>query len=529
VFQCRNIAKSCQRLVRAALAADGRCPVRTEQLVFRHVKARPGACAVRDCTGRSLSYDQLWSTSARVARQLLGHGVGRGDMVAIALDRSIELILTLVAVARTGAAYVLLDPASPPARNAFIIAETGAVALIGMPDPAPWQPVVTIPTIVPSAAPPISGPTIPPPELDPAADDDLLYVAYTSGSTGRPKGVRATHRAVTHFTLDVKLVEITPDDVVASVSSPASDATTFETWKPLTAGATVAVLPAMTELAPEDWRPVLEREGISVMFLMAGLVDLVARQEPGAFAGLGTLVFGGEALDPRVAMAICEHGAPSRLVLGYGPTETTVFATAYVCTPSTLRGRDRIPLGATLDGYTIAVVDSQLAPVNQGEEGELLIGGPAVADGYLARPEITAERFLTRQGVRMYRTGDMVRLSESNDIMFCGRMDRQVKIRGYRVELEEVERAVLASGLVSGAIVDRAEGGSGNHYLVCFYVIKGGEVSPVTLAAAVASQCPGYMVPARWVRVAALPRNGIGKVDRLRLRRELSDHAQVEA
>ncbi len=500
--------------------------MRAEQLVFGRVEMQPEACAVRDCATRSLTYEQLWRTSGRLATELLRRGVGRGDVVAIALDRGLELIQAMVAVARTGAAYVLLDPVSPPARNAFIVAETGAVVLVGMPDPVPWQPAGTIPIVSPPAA--ASGAagsgrddTVP--AVDPAADSDLLYIAYTSGSTGRPKGVRVTHRAVAHFVSDTALVEITPDDVVASVSSPASDATTFESWKVLAAGASIAVLPPAAELAAEDWRSVLRRAGVSVMFLMAALLDLVARQEPATFAGMGTLVFGGEALDPRVAMAICEHGPPARLVLGYGPTETTVFATAYVCTASSLRGRDRIPLGSALDGYTLTVVDPDLAPVRPEEMGELLIGGPAVADGYLMRPQLTAERFLPTPSGMVYRTGDMVRMSGLGELMFCARTDRQVKIRGYRVELEEVERVVLASGLVSAAVVDHVPGGRGASHLICFYVADAGlepdpALSAVTLAAATARQLPGYMVPARWVRVAAMPLNGIGKVDRARLR-----------
>jgi amino acid adenylation domain-containing protein len=505
--------------------------VRAEWLVYRQVEARPEACAVRDRAARSLTYQQMWRTSGWLAAELIRRGVGRGDVVAIALDRGLELIQAIVAVARTGAAYVLLDPASPPARNAFIVAETGAVALVGMPDPVPWQPAVTIPVVSPPAASSGAGGTGQDdavPALDPAADGDLLYIAYTSGSTGRPKGVLATHRAVAHFVADTALAEITPHDVVASVSSPASDATTFESWKALAVGASIVILPPVTELTAEDWRPVLRREGVSVMFLMAGLLDLIARQEPGTFAGMGTLIFGGEALDPQVAMAVCEHGPPARLVLGYGPTETTVFATAYRCTPSSLRGRDRIPLGSPLDGYTLTVVDPDLAPVRPGEVGELLIGGPALADGYLQRPQITAERFLATPGGPVYRSGDMVRVSDLGELMFCFRSDRQVKIRGYRVELEEVERVVLGTGLVNAAIVDQVPGKTGASHLICYYIPNTGlepdpDLSAVTLAAAAAGQLPGYMVPARWVPTAAMPLNGIGKVDRARLRRELDD------
>jgi amino acid adenylation domain-containing protein len=492
--------------------------MRIEHLVARWVAARPDACAVREhTTGRAVSYRALWQRSGQVAAVLAARGVGRGDVVVVALDRSIELVQAILGVVRTGAAYVLLDPVSPPARNAMIVEEVRAAALVEAAQPAPWCPATAVPQI---AVPLDDGAGGEVPELDPTADQDVAYVAYTSGSTGRPKGVLTSHRAVAHFVADSALVTLGPDDTVASLANPASDATTFELWKPLTAGASVVVLPAVGELGAEDWQPLLEREAVTVMFVMAGLLDLLSRAEPATFSALDTVVFGGEALDPGAVLRVCRHRPPRRLVLGYGPTETTVFATAFVCTPESVGTCDRIPLGSALDGYSLTVIGDDGTEVRPGEVGELCIGGPGVAEGYLARPELTEARFVRRpDGSRFYRTGDRVRALPDRDLEFVGRLDRQVKIRGYRVELEEVERAVLATGAVRAAAVDRAEGSTSAH-LVCFYVPLGPDTGgAVGLSAAVAEQLPGYMIPARWIAVPELPRTGIGKVDRAALRR----------
>ncbi|WP_203856109.1 amino acid adenylation domain-containing protein [Plantactinospora mayteni] len=490
-----------------------------------HVRQRPEAVAVRDQQGRALSYAELWRRSGRLAAALNRRGIGRGDIVVIALDRSLELVEAVLGAARSGAAYVLLDPVSPPLRNAHIVADVRAAAIVETAAPAPWRPASDVPRIVL----PLDGDDDPDGDdagsFDAAdlavGDDDLLYVAYTSGSTGRPKGVMASHRAVTHFVADTALVELTPSDTVASLASPASDATTFELWKPLASGSTIVVLPAIAELTVEDWAPLIERSGLSVMFVMPGLLELVAREQPAAFAGLDTLVFGGEALDPGTARRVCEAGKPRRLVLGYGPTETTVFATSFDCTAESIARRDRIPLGTALDGYDLAVLDPGLRAVPSGETGELCIGGRGVADGYLAQPHVSAERFVDHPEFgRIYRSGDLVRRLPSGDLEFVGRLDRQVKIRGYRVELEEVERSVLASGLVISAAVERIESPAAA-YLACYFVPLPGaapENPAVALAAAVATRLPGYMIPARWIPLPQMPRNGIGKIDRAALR-----------
>jgi amino acid adenylation domain-containing protein len=509
---------------RARMPTRGQRAERIEDLVALQVAERSPAVAVCEPSGRSLTYGQLWDQSGRLAGRLAQLAIGRGNVVGIALDRGIDMVVAALGVARSGAAYVLLDPQSPPARNASILEEVEAAALVDSAVSAPWAPPTTVPRLVL----PLAGSTEPEPapSVSVSAEDEPLYLAFTSGSTGRPKGVIASHRAVIHFSTETVLCALSPDDRVASLSSPASDATTFELWKPLVAGATIVVLPAVAELDVEDWRVVLGESGVTAMFIMAGLLGLILQYDPHAFGQLRTLVFGGEALHPQSLRRIFAGTPPQRLMLGYGPTETTVFATTFECTEQSIAECDRIPLGSALPGYTLFVLDEQQRPVRPGDTGELYIGGPAVANGYLARAQLTAERFVhLADGVGealVYRTGDLVRQLADGNLEFAARVDRQVKIRGYRVELEEVERGILGTGMVEAAIVEKVDD-MGPPHLVCFYrtaePVDGANAgaTAIALSAAVATRLPGYMIPARWIGVSEFPLTTTGKVDRRQL------------
>jgi amino acid adenylation domain-containing protein len=440
-----------------------------------------------------LTYRQLWTRSGELAAALAGHGVTAGDRVAVALDRSAALVVTLLATARLGAAYVPLDALAPPTRTAAILAET-ACAVVVQDSSRPAQP--GIPAVDVASA---NGGTWPEPE--PFDAETPLYLAYTSGSTGRPKGVVVPHRAVLRLVTAPAYCPLGPDDRVAQLATPAFDAITFEVWSTLTAGATVVVPPAAGEIPLGGWGELLRRYEISTMFLTTALFDLIARAEPAAFASLGTLLFGGEAVDPVVVRRVLDAGPPNRLVQVYGPTETTTFATFFECTPETVDGRERVPIGSPLQNTRLCVRDA-----------ELWIGGPGVALGYLDRPEDTAARFVAEAGGGRYRTGDRVRRLPDTTLEFLGRTDRQVKLRGFRVEPGEVEAAVLATGLVDAVAVAKTGDGFLAH-LVGFVVGP----TAVDLAAALRDRLPEYLIPARWVWLPGLPLTSTGKVDRARL------------
>jgi amino acid adenylation domain-containing protein len=501
--------------------------VLVHELVAVQVSARPQQVAVRAWDGDNLTYAELWQRSGDVAAALADLDIGPRDAVVIAADRSPELVVAVLGVARSGACYVLLDPYAPPARQELVRQDVGARVVItaaGQPD---WQ--------LPGATHRLELPLPARDSVPPAVavePEDPLYVAYTSGSTGRPKGVIAPHRAVRNFATLDDLVALTPQDRVASLSSTGSDATTLELWNPLVAGATIVVLPQVTEVPLDEWLAVVRAEGITVMFLMVALFQMVAQRDPSAFASLDTLIFGGEAPHLETVRRVCASAPPRRLLLGYGPTEATVFSTYLECTSASLAEREWIPLGTPLRGYRIHVLDDRLAPTPDGAVGELCVGGPGVGAGYLRRPELTAQRFVRLgdasgvPGENVYRSGDLVRRHADGALEFVARVDRQVKIRGFRVELEEVERAVLATGLVATAVVERAHGAHGD-FLACFYVpavdAPDGDATErsVALCAALAARLPGYMIPARWVAHDTLPMTSNSKVDRARLLGEL--------
>ncbi|MEV0238072.1 amino acid adenylation domain-containing protein [Nonomuraea sp. NPDC050786] len=494
------------------------------ELVGAQVAKRPDHCAIVDDRGRSLTYQELWVESGRVAEALAAKGVGRSDGVALALDRSIELAVAMLAVARSGAWYVPLDPYAPPARHQYVIKETNARVMIdaaGQPNRTVTGPGVRISLPLDEGG-VVTAPVRGGHRTNP---EDTLYVTYTSGSTGRPKGVVVPHRAARAFLETTRLCQLTERDRIAWVTNPASDALTLEVWGSLMTGGTVVVLPLIAEVGIDAWLAKMRGAGVTVMFLMTPLFELIAREDSSAFASLDTLIFGGDAANIELVRQVCANAPPLRLMQGYGPTETTVFTTYFDCTTTSLADCDRVPLGYPLERYTVQLLDNAGELVRPGEIGELYIGGPGVASGYFAQEELTAQKFVRRDGddsSLMYRSGDLARQRADGAYEFVGRLDRQVKIRGFRVDLEEVERVILATGLAIVAVVEKSGEGQSGH-LVCYYVPRYDRhlADPVAFALeaskAMTAELPGYMIPARWIPRTNIPLTGNGKIDRKHL------------
>lgn len=473
------------------------------ELVSYQVERQPHSCAVRQShTDQSLTYQQLWERSGQLAADLARRGVRRGEVVAVDLGRSVDLVVALLGVVRVGGAYLPLDMHGPPDRRSVILEEAGVRFVLSTEDVRD-ESLETHADVF-------------------AAVDDPCYVNFTSGSTGRPKGVLVPHRAVVRLVTNPVFCSIDPGDRVANCANPAFDATTFELWNTLTAGGTVVVFPSVTDLRLDDWIELVYSEGITTMFLTTSLFHMVARERPRAFRRLKTLVVGGEQMDLAATRRVLAEGPPGRLVNGYGPTETITFATYYDCTPDSLAGLDRVPVGFALQDTRVHVLDEELNPVAPGDTGELCVGGPAVALGYVNRPELTRERFVPEPGMPgalMYRTGDLARTLPNGALELLGRRDRQVKLRGFRIELEEIERAVLSTGVVDSAFVEKiGEGVSA--YLACLVLPRPSadvDALPRTLGEALAHSLPDYMIPTRWHVLAELPYGATGKVDRRKL------------
>jgi amino acid adenylation domain-containing protein len=486
-------------------------------VVAQWVRGRPDALAVQDVShGVTLSYTELWAAAGRVARMLAAHGVHAGDVVAVALDRSSELVSALLGILRAGAVYLPLDPQAPAARVRTVLTDAAARYVIASPGRRAELPGTGGPVVLDV---PVDGPAD---FTDSAAGgDDPCYLMYTSGSTGIPKGVVVPHRAVVRLVTRAHYCVVSPGDRCANTANPAFDATTFEIWAALAAGGTVVVIPSVLEMSFTDWADLVRRERIDTMFLTTSVFHTVARENPAAFATLGNLVVGGEQLEMPAVRAVLAEGPPRRLVNGYGPTETTTFAAAFDCTPAGLAGLDRIPVGFPLQDTGLHILDDQLDPVAPGAVGELCVSGPGVALGYLNRPELTAERFVREPstGTRIYRTGDLARMLPTGAVEVLGRRDDQVKLRGFRIELGEIEQVLLATGLCDNAVVRKI--GAGSAAFLAAFVLPARSAPQATLVAeltaAVTERLPGYMVPARWQILERFPLGPTGKVDAGRL------------
>ena len=464
----------------------------------------------------SLTYGELNRRANRLAHHLLSLGVGPKVPVGLCLPRSAAMVVGMLGVLKAGAPYLPLDPEDPPARLASMLEDARAPVLVtkGKEVSAPAVRVVRLDEDEATIA---SADDANPAGL--VTSENLAYVIYTSGSTGQPKGVMVPHRAITRLVVNTDYVRLDPTDVVAQAASPAFDATTFEVWGALLNGARLVFLPRDVVLSPRTLGSELERHGITTLFLTTALFHLLARQEPTAFRGLGHVLFGGEAADPRAVAAVLEHGPPRRLLHVYGPTEATTFATWHLVERVDPEATT-IPIGHPIANTPVYILDSHGRLVPPGMPGELVIGGPGVARGYLNRPQVTAERFLPDQfsaqtGTRYYRTGDRVRWRQDGTLEFLGRLDDQVKVRGFRVELGEVEAALVRHPALAQAVVVARQDASGANGLVAYVVAKDGSMPTASeLQAFLKDRLPAYMMPTAFVPLAALLLTAIGKVDR---------------
>ncbi len=482
--------------------------------------------ATRDPDAPALVYgEQTLSRAAlnergnRLAHWLIARGVRPEARVGISIERSIDMIVAVLAVLKTGAAYVPLDPAYPAERLAAMVADSG-IAL-----------VLTQDELSNHEGGPATNPQVP------QHADQLAYVIYTSGSTGRPKGVGISHRALArHAQVAVDFYGLVPEDRMLQFATLNFDAFIEQLFAPLLAGATVVLR------GPEVWdsdtfhREVVARR-ISVAHLPTAywllLAQDFAQQGPRHYGALRQVHVGGEAMAPEGLKAWRDAGlAHVTLLNTYGPTEATVTASALDCTPYVDGRRPlpaQMPIGHALPGRSLRIVDADLNPVPAGVAGELCIGGALLARGYLGRPGLTAERFVAdpfdANGGRMYRTGDLVRwvagtgtgtggAGDDGEIEYLGRIDHQVKLRGLRVELGEIEAQLLAQPELREAVV-LARPSAGGLRLVAYVSCKpGAATEPGALRERLAASLPDYMLPSVLVILPALPLNPNGKIDR---------------
>jgi amino acid adenylation domain-containing protein len=486
--------------------------------LFENIARRsPSAPAVHDAAG-TLTYDDLNRRSAALAAHLRRRGIGPGDRVVVMLDRSAEVVVALLAVAKVGAAYVPIDPRYPPERIAFVLEDAAPKLVLTQ---SRLRGAITDPRAAGSAAEILcldADPTLfaeasagaaPPAVSDPALP---AYVLYTSGSTGHPKGVVVSIGALTNFLRSMgREPGLRAGDRLLSVTTIAFDISGLELWLPLITGASVFVAPGDVVADGVKLRALIEHFAPTMMQATPATWRLLIEAGWSGAAGL-SLLCGGEALPRDLADALLARAGSVWNM--YGPTETTIWSSLHRVTP----GEGPVPIGRPIDRTRIVVLDGHGALAPFGVAGEIVIGGDGVAQEYLKRPELNAERFVAdpftaEKGARMYRTGDLGCLRADGTLYHLGRLDQQIKLRGFRIEPGEIEAALEAAGAKQSVVVLR-EDQPGNSRLVAYYVASASTPTVAELLEQLRTQLPPHMLPSAYVLLAELPLTPNGKIDR---------------
>ncbi|MFD3507485.1 amino acid adenylation domain-containing protein [Nocardia sp. NPDC058666] len=494
------------------------------QLLTAAVESAAASTAVRDNpTGlpddaRELTYRELDERSSQLARELIDRGMGAGDVVAIAIARSIESVLAVWAIAKAGAAYVPVDPSYPADRIAHIVADSGATiglttaahrAFLGttaywieLDDPVVAQRIAVRPAHAVSYA----------DRVRPIHEAHPAYVIYTSGSTGKPKGVVVTHAGLASLVAaEGEHFDVHADSRVLHVFSPNFDGSVLELLLAFTVGATLVISPPRV-FGGFELAQLLRRERVTHLLITPGALGSV---EPEGLPDLSTVIVAGDRFGPDLVGRWATDGRA--VYNGYGPTEATILAT----TSAPLHAHAPITIGHAVPGMGLYVLDARLQPVPTGVVGELYLSGPALAQGYLGRPDLTSQRFVASPfgPGRLYRTGDLVRKFERDGALeFLGRTDFQVKVRGFRIELGEIDNALTAHADLDQAVTLGRTMPSGATALVSYVLPRVGRtVDTGALADFLAESLPAYMIPSVIMVLDTLPLTSVGKVDRAAL------------
>ena len=480
------------------------------ELVEAQAARTPDAVAVQ-CEDHRLTYAELDARANQVAHYLRRQGVGPETRVGIAVERSVDMLVGLIGIHKSGAAYVPLDPSYPAERLAYMIKDGGVSLLVTqetLVDELPsgdarvvcldrdWPAIANEPVTTPSRT--VSG-------------DHLAYVIYTSGSTGLPKGVQVPHRTVVNLLSSMaKAPGLDSSDVLVSVTTLSFDIAGLELFLPLITGARVVV--ASRDEVTEGGLLLARLQAVNATVMQATPATWRLLLEAGWSGGLRKMFCGGEALPRDLAATLA--GLGGELWNLYGPTETTIWSTAEKVTDA-----EHVSIGRPIDNTQVFVLDASLEPLPVGVAGEAYIAGAGVARGYRQRPDLTAERFVPcpfgPPGSRMYWTGDIARYFPDGRLECLGRVDHQVKVRGFRIELDEIETVIGAHSAIKEALVLAEAAAPGDLRLVAYIVYLPGEsLTASELRRFARSSLPEYMVPSFFMKLEQIPRTLNGKIDR---------------
>ncbi|WP_108651564.1 non-ribosomal peptide synthetase family protein [Dongshaea marina] len=474
---------------------------------------------------RELTYQQLDRLSDNVAYHLqktFGKNKLKQQNIALSIERSDMMVILILGILKVGASYVPLDPTHPDKRLSYVLKDSSALLLITERAQKNRQticPELYLDDIDFKA------------QLDkfPLSDiteNAIAYIMYTSGSTGQPKGVRVTKTGINRLVLNTNHVQVTRSSVVSQVGNSAFDASVYEIWSALLNGAKLVILPYETVIDSQALQLALTRYKVTDTLLTVALFNQLAAENPNAFGTVTNLLVGGDALSSKSILCVLRaDNPPKKIWNAYGPTENAVITTMHLITEDDCQ-RKSIPIGRPVSNTTCYVLNKQLHPVAIGEAGELYTSGYGLAEGYLNKPEKTAEAFVsnpfyTDPRVRnetpateiMYKTGDRVRWLENGTLEFIGRVDNQVKIRGFRLELGEVESRLTQLESVEQAVVI-ARPHQGQKQLIAYCVSSAPQSK---ILEEFRSQVPAYMIPSHLVVMESFPLTSNGKVDKRQL------------
>lgn len=491
------------------------------ELFEERARLSPRAIAVT-CGRSRLTYAELDDRANRLARYLLRSGIAPGTPVGVALARSTDLAVALLAILKAGAAYVPLDTDYPAQRLAFMIEDTRIPVVLTQASLSASLP----PSIIRKIPLDIEWPSVaredPGSPQVPASPENLAYIIYTSGSTGQPKGVCITHRGVVRLVRGTGYARLDSSEVFLQFAPLSFDAATFEIWGALLNGARLVFFPPHPPSLRELGR-VIRDSGITTLWLTAGLFHKMIDQQPQDLRGVRQLLAGGDILSPHHVRRALKALPDCTLINGYGPTENTTFSCCH-----TLRAHDpvpdSIPIGRPISNSEAYVLDRRLQPAPIGVPGELYLGGDGLARGYLNRPDLDAGHFVAHPfrddpAARLYRSGDLARWRPDGALEFLGRIDGQVKIRGFRIELAEVEAGLGRHPAVRDCAAVARQEGDGERFLTAAIVPADPQAPPDAdaLREFLRQALPAHMIPSAFLYLRGLPLTENGKIDRAAL------------
>ncbi|MBV1920605.1 MAG: amino acid adenylation domain-containing protein, partial [Pseudomonadales bacterium] len=488
--------------------------------------------------GVDTSYSELNQLANQLANHLVDSGVTPDQPVAICLDRSREMLVGILAILKVGGAYLPIDPSYPEDRVTYMVDNSAAPVLITNNEHSNRFEFLAQTDTQLLNLDAVAG------EID-AKDkqfasirpengaDSLAIIIYTSGSTGKPKGVCLSQLAVERLVLNTNYMTFDSSQRFGHGSNVSFDAATFEFWGAMLNGAALIGIDKDTMLSPPKFAEFVRREKINVQFVTTALFNALSKDVPDVFSGIDCVLFGGEACDPgQVAAVLAQEDCPKHLLHLYGPSENATLST-YYDVKEVLSGANTVPIGYPVANSTLYILDEKQRPVPLGVPGEIYVGGYGVAEGYLNRPDLTAEVFMEdpfsgQPNARMYKTGDLGRLLPGGAAEILGRIDDQVKIRGFRIELGEIEAAVNRLSDIADAVVVVREDQPGNKQLVAYCKLAAPDEADLSLIrGSLKQQLPDYMIPAAFVVVDHLPITPNGKVDKKALPVPSADAYQV--